>query len=169
VCAEETCWLQLRRLRYFSRLLAAGYRQALDPDPFPDTLRLERLALGIDVPELDTVPAWSVRREDGAVSVPFIEYLLAQVCGCLEALCPPGSEERGHPDFARGRRLLEPIRSTVSPGDSPPAAGLPRLGEVFVPPAVLERLCGWHGLLDLILRRCESAIHHPVAAEAPLA
>lgn len=158
----------MRRLRYFAGLLALGYRYALDPDPFPETLRIERLALGIDLPELDTVSTWSVRRDDGAVSVPFVEYLLAQVCECLDTLCPPGSAECDHPDFARARRLLEPIRRDIDPGGARPAPDLPRLGDVFVPPEVLERLCGWHGLLELIVRRCESTIHRQVAAGAPL-
>src|SRR2546428_4144244 len=75
--------LQVRRLRYFMDLLETGYRHALLPDPLPLSLRAERVALGIDVPELDTVPLWSVKRSDGAVAIPFVEFIVTQICRSL--------------------------------------------------------------------------------------
>src|SRR3989441_7793524 len=63
--AHSPLELHVRRLRYFMDLLETGYRHALQPDPLPLSLRAERIALGIDVPELDTVPLWSVKRADG--------------------------------------------------------------------------------------------------------
>ncbi|HEU4402098.1 MAG TPA: hypothetical protein VFT43_08330, partial [Candidatus Polarisedimenticolia bacterium] len=79
--------IHLRRLYYYLELLAAGYRHALKPEPLVRSLRAERIALGIDLPELDTVPLWSVRRQDGSMSIPFIEFILGQIGDSLESFC----------------------------------------------------------------------------------
>jgi hypothetical protein len=151
--------LHVDRLRYFRDLLVAGFRHALSPDPQSRTLRSERIALGVDLPELDTVPLWSVRRDDGTVSIPFIEYLLAQVCSTLEALgadsetTPPDAAE----DLRAARLTLQSILERAAP-DRPAAASLPRLSDVFISQSLLERLCGHQGLLDLTVRRCEAML-----------
>jgi len=69
---------ELDRMRYFRNLLEMGYRHALLPDEDPDTLRSQRVALGIPLPELDLVPVWSCRTPDGTFSIPFIDFLLGQ-------------------------------------------------------------------------------------------
>ena len=144
-----------RRLRYFIDLMVAGYQHALNPDPLIPSLRSERIALGIDLPELDTVPLWSARRSDGAVSIPFIEFILGQVDQSL-------SEIGGDPEsvnaieirnLQRARRAIARVLKEVSPkGDPPPA--YPRLRDLYVPAPILEELCGPEGLGEQVLRRC---------------
>ena len=158
--------LHIDRLRYFRDLVVAGFRHALSPDPQSRTLRSERIALGIDLPELDTVPLWSVRRDDGTVSIPFIEYLLSQICSTLDALgtdrdmTPPDAAE----DLRSARRTLQSILERAAP-DREPAVGLPRLSDVFISQTQLERLCGQDGLLDLTLRRCEAILEPRLAVQ----
>jgi len=65
----------------------SGARQALRPHVEPRSLRAERIALGIDLPELDAAPLWSTRRADGKISIPFVEYLLGQIWVSLESFC----------------------------------------------------------------------------------
>jgi hypothetical protein len=159
--------LQMDRLRYFRDLLVSGLRHALSPDPQSRTLRSERIALGIDLPELDTVPLWSARRDDGTVSIPFIEYLLSQICSTLEAL---GAEPRAIPpdaaeELRAARWALESILRQAGP-DRGPAACLPRLSDVFISQTLLEQLCGREGLLDLTVRRCESIFGSAHALQA---
>lgn len=151
--------LTLRRLRFFIDLLSEGYRQALRPDPQLPVLRSERIALGIDLPELDTVPLWSARRADGTVSVPFTEYILGQIWAILDAVAADANP--GSP------RALETLRETrlalarameragLSPG---PQSSLPRLRDFFVPEAVLEEICGPAGLLQETLRQAEALL-----------
>lgn len=150
---------EARRLRYFRDLLAAGYRHALAPDPQSRSLRAERIALGIDLPELDTVPLWSARRSDGLVSIPFIEFILAQICAILDAFCaePQLTEHETGEDLAAVRRALGAILERASPGSAAPPA-LPRLGDIYVSQALLENLCAPDGLLDQIVRRCERCL-----------
>lgn len=157
--------LGVRRLRYFRDLLAAGYRHALSPNPLSRSLRAERIALGIDVPELDAVPLWSVRRSDGKVSISFIEFILGQICGALDSLC---GEARVTPhevaeDLASTRRLLASLVAETRPAGEQ-ATPLPRLRDIYVPGALLENLCGTGGLLDRTVQICERL----VAEESPL-
>jgi len=144
-----------RRLRYFIDLMVAGYHHALNPEPLIPSLRSERIALGIDLPELDTVPLWSARRSDGAVSIPFIEFILGQVDQSLDEIgCDQESvnaiEIR---NLQRARRAIARVLKEVSPkGDPPPA--YPRLRDLYVPAPILEELCGPEGLGAEVLRRC---------------
>jgi hypothetical protein len=68
--------LALRRLRYFHDLLTSAFTASQSADLTSGTLRTERIALAIDRPELDAVALWTARRDDGAVAIPFVEYLL---------------------------------------------------------------------------------------------
>jgi hypothetical protein len=151
--------LHVRRLHYFMDLLETGYRHALQPDPLPRSLRAERIALGIDVPELDTVPLWSVKRADGAVAIPFVEFIVTQICRTLEAIADDaglsGSATGEELVLARGtlRRLLE----QASPG-SATAPDLPRLGDIFLTRDLLEEICGPGGLLRTIAGQCEALL-----------
>src|SRR5574341_2325250 len=80
-----TAMIHLRRLRYYRNLLTEAFESTVWPDRPAGTLRQERLALGIDRPELDVVALWSVRCGDGTVAIPFIEYILARAAEAASA------------------------------------------------------------------------------------
>ena len=152
--------LHVRRLRYFMDLLETGYRHALLPDPLPLSLRAERIALGINVPELDTVPLWSVKRSDGAVAIPFVEFIVTQICTTLEAT----ADEAGLSGSAAGEELvlargtLRRVLEHASPGSATAAPDLPRLGDIFLSRDLLEQVCGPRGLLGAIAGQCEALL-----------
>jgi hypothetical protein len=151
--------LVFRRLRFYRDLLLAGYRCALRPDPTPRSLRAERIALGIDHPELDAVPLWSVRRGDGAVAVPFVEFILGEMQRALDAICD-ALDTQSAPRSAKLKELgadLRRVLETIGTEGGGPA--LPRLSELFLTGDTLERLCGSPGgLLEQIVRACDSAL-----------
>jgi len=152
--------LHVRRLRYFIDILESGYRYALLPDPLPLSQRAERIALGIDLPELDTVPLWSVTRADGAVAIPFIEFIVTQISRTLEAV----ADEAGLSGSAAGEELvlargsLRRILEQGSPGSATSAPDLPRLGDIFLPRDLLDAVCGPEGLLRTIAGQCETLL-----------
>ncbi len=149
--------LHSRRLRYFLDLLEEGYHQALRPDPLSRSMRVERIALGIDLPELDTVPLWSVRREDGAVSIPFIEFILWQAGETLHALCGAAEEEAaaGAQELRESHRALTEALDGIRPtGQGSPS--IPRHRDIFVAESTLRDLCGPSGLLGRIARQCDA-------------
>lgn len=156
--AHSPLELDVRRLHYFIDLLEAGFRQALQPDPLPHSLRGERIALGIDVPELDTVPLWSIRRTDGAVAIPFVEYIVAEICRILVRIGDESSLSGAAGEdltLARGRleRLLD---QTI--GGAAAGRDLPRLGDVFLPTGLLDEVCGRNGLLASVAGECEALL-----------
>jgi hypothetical protein len=146
----------LRRLHYFLDLLLAGYRSALHPDLLSRSLRGERIALGIDLPELDTVPLWAARRGDGAVAIPFIEFLLARIGEELRAIL--GRPERATSESNRRIESLtvriDRIRDLVD-GRSRERSDLPRLSDVYLPEGVARELCGPSGIIAMIARECD--------------
>src|SRR5438093_9903060 len=158
--AHSALELHVRRLHYFMDLLETGYRHALQPDPLPPSLRAKRIALGIDVPELDTVPLWSVKRPDGAVAIPFVEFIVTQICRTLEAT----ADEAGLSGSAAGEELilargtLRRVLAQASPGSATAAPDLPRLGDLFLSRDLLEEICGPSGLLPAIAGRCEALL-----------
>jgi len=158
--AHSPLELHVHRLHYFMELLETGYRHALLPDPLPRSLRAERIALGIDVPELDTVPLWSVKRGDGSVAIPFVEFIVTQICRTLEAIADQaglsGTAEGEELVLARGtlRRVLE----QGSPGSATAAPDLPRLGDIFLSRDLLEEICGPKRLLETIAGQCEALL-----------
>lgn len=151
--------LQLHRMRYFRDLLAAGFRHALAPDPQSRSLRSERIALGIDLPELDTVPLWSVRRDDGTISIPFIEFLLGQIGCTLDWFCaePALTSHETAEELAAARRAITSVIDQAGP-EGEPVSDLPRLGDVYMSEGVLESLCGRHGFLNPVVDRCEALL-----------
>jgi hypothetical protein len=158
--AHSPVELRLRHLRYFTDLLEAGYRQALRPDPLPKTLRADRIALGIDVPELDAVPLWSTTRADGAMAIPFVEFIMAQICGALKGIVDdagPASGAIGE-ELMLARGTLRRVLEIASPGIAAIAPGLPRLGDIFLPRGVIDEICGPGGLLSEIVRQCEALL-----------
>jgi len=152
--------LHVRRLRYFMDLLESGYRYALLSDPLPFSQRPERIALGIDLPELDTVPLWSVKRADGAVAIPFVEFIVRQICRTLEAI----ADEAGLTGSAAGEELilargtLRRVLDQGSPGSATAAPDLPRLGDLFLSRDLLEEVCCPEGLLGAIAAQCEALL-----------
>lgn len=157
--------LLVRRLRYYTGLLQAGYRHALRPDPLPRSLRAERIALGIDLPELDTVPLWSARRDDGSVAVPFIEYLLARIAETLEALARSAEDDpRAGEAFDAARRELLAAQERIDPASGPRSA-LPRLRDLYVQEEFMKGLCGPGGILERQRELCEALL----LAQAPAA
>src|SRR5256712_1138171 len=152
--------LQVRRLLYFMDLLETGYRHALLPDPLPLSLRAERVALGIDVPELDTVPLWSVKRSDGAVAIPFVEFIVTQICRALEATADEAglSGSAAGEDLVLARGTLRRILEQGSPGSATALPDLPRLGDIFLPRDLLDAVCGPEGLLRTIAGQCETLL-----------
>ncbi len=155
----------LSRMRYFHDLLEQGYRHALQPGEDPDTLRTRRVALGISLPELDLVPLWSRRAQDGTFSIPFIDFLLDQFLESLERF------RRSLREAPRARAMLRenPTSSGTNQwaraGHAAPTS-LPILEDRFLSEAMLARLCGPRGVLDRILRRCEDTISEGGSASA---
>jgi hypothetical protein len=156
--------VNLRRLRYFIDLFETGFRHALRPDPQASCLRAERIALGIDLPELDAVPLWSACRCDGTVSIPFIEFIANEIDKSIEGFAgdmksgdPAGAEDLR----ARGRALrLMLERAGLRVKEAPV---LPRLGDVFLSQDALGEVCGPRGVLQLVVRQCEEALITEVA------
>lgn len=151
----------LRSLRYYRELLAIGYHCALHPDPFPRTLRGERIALGIDLAELDTIPLWSNRRPDGAVAIPMAVFILERFGRCVDQFCAeldlddPG-ELQGLLDARRD--LREELAAILPRQEQEKDANLALLADIYIPNDRLQRLCGENGLLERILTGCEALL-----------
>ncbi|HYV18003.1 MAG TPA: hypothetical protein VFC25_03105 [Verrucomicrobiae bacterium] len=144
--------IALRRLQFYRDLLRLGFEGTIWPDRASRTLRSERLALGIDLPELDLVSLWAVRCGDGRVSIPFIEYLLAQTRETAIRFLP--ADETG----AIGVRLarLDEAIATAVPGATAPGE-FPRLGDVFLSEFDAVSVCGLGGVVDQLHHACEEA------------
>ena len=158
--AHSPLELHVHRLHYFIDLLKTGYRHALLPDPLPRSLRAERIALGIDVPELDTVPLWSMKRGDGAVAIPFVEFIVTQICRTLEVIADTAGLS-GRPageDLILARATLRRVLDGASPGSATAAPDLPRLGDTFLSRDTLEEICGVRGLLSKVAGQCEALL-----------
>jgi len=151
--------MHLRNLRYFHELLSIGYHCAMHPDPFPRSLRGERIALGIDLAELDTIPLWSNRRSDGAVAIPMASFILERFCRCVdEFYAALDVEEFGEPESLRAaRQALRKELAAILPGREE-NAGAARMADTYIPDDRLQRLCGQDGLLERILAGCESLL-----------
>jgi hypothetical protein len=158
--------VNLRRLRYFIDLFETGFRHALRPDPQAGSLRAERIALGIDVPELDAVPLWSACHGDGTVSIPFIEFIANEIDRSIEAFAleMKGGDPGGAGGLrARGRALRLLLESAGLRAKEAPV--LPRLGDVFLSQDALDEVCGPRGMLRLIVRQCEETLLTEVAGQ----
>ena len=148
--STATKLVNLRRIRYYRDLLTEAYESTVSPDRPAGTHRLERLALGIDWPELDAVALWSVRCGDGTVAIPFIEYILARAREAAVRLGPAS----GDAALARAIDELDEALAAIAPAGVPPTS-LPRLEEVYAPEAAIAQLCGKGGVLDRIVACCE--------------
>jgi hypothetical protein len=145
--------LALRRLHFYRDLLRLGFEGTIWPDRSSRTLRTERLALGIDHPELDLVAVWAVRCGDGRVSIPFIEHLLLRAHETAKHFLPL-DEKRG---IASQMDLIDEALRAIAP-EGLPSDGLPRLGEVFVDETEAVRLCGAGGVVDRLVGQCEDRL-----------
>jgi len=158
--AHSPLELHVHRLHYFMDLLKTGYRHALLPDPLPRSLRAERIALCIDVPELDTVPLWSMKRADGAVAIPFVEFIVTQICRTLEVIADAAGLS-GRPageELLLARATLRRVLDEASLGSATAAPDLPRLGDIFLSRESLEEICGVKGLLGKVAGQCEALL-----------
>lgn len=151
--------MHLRNLRYYRELLGIGYHCALHPDPFPRSLRGERIALGIDLAELDTIPLWSNRRPDGAVAIPMAGFILERFGRCVDEFCAAlDVEEREElQGLLDARRALRDELAAILPRKDKDA-NLALLADVYIPDERLQRLCGQDGLLERILAGCEALL-----------
>jgi len=149
--------LALRRLRYFQALLSDGFTASQSADLPSGTLRSERIALAIDRPELDAVALWTTRRDDGAIAIPFVEYLLGQFIGSLELFLADLSDPGAAAEVATLSTALDlALKEANRRGDQ--ALAVPQLGDSFLPGPLLERICGREGLLDRTVQRCEGLL-----------
>ncbi len=152
--AEEELALELRRLRYFRDLLCTAWRHARGGSDPHMTLRTERLALAIGLPELDAVVLWSHRAADGTIALPFVEYLVSQLR--LAAATLAGRDEalrrRAGRPLRQLLRLLAERRDLDAGHDA-----LPRLRDVFLPEEWLDRICAAGGLADQLVLACAPA------------
>lgn len=149
--------LALRRLRYFHDLLTFAFTASQSADLPSGTLRSERIALAIDRPELDAVALWTTRRDDGAVAIPFVEYLLGQFIGALESFLADLGEPGAAAEVGSLSAALEiALKEANRRGEQ--ALNVPQLGDSFLPGPLLERLCGREGLLDRTVRRCQDLL-----------
>lgn len=143
--------VHLRQLRYFRDLLALGFESTIWPDRSARTLRSERLALGIDLPELDAVAIWSVRCGDGTLEIPFADFILArarEAAAWFEPWDQDGALRRGL------GRLQQALAAIAPPGR--PVAALPRLEEVRLAESTVADLFGADGTLDRLVEACET-------------
>jgi len=151
--------LMLPRMRYYVDLLVAGYRQAIHPEPLPRCLRAERIALGIDLPELDAGPLWASRAADGAVSIPFADFVLGRIHHILGRYLdslPTGDREAAL-DLWEGWGEYRRILAGLGIEEAGPER-LPRLEDCSLSESTIDQLCGPEGLLFRILRDCERAL-----------
>ncbi|HEU4402575.1 MAG TPA: hypothetical protein VFT43_10770, partial [Candidatus Polarisedimenticolia bacterium] len=147
----------LRRLSYFRDLLVEGFRSARDLDLFSNSLRGERLALGIDLPELDAVGLWSARAGDGSLSIPFIEYILGQIVTVIDTFCADLDDRRANGELLAERQALDEALHEANRG-GPTALALPHLGDNFLPEPFLARLCVAGGLIDRTVEACRGLL-----------
>jgi hypothetical protein len=147
----------LRRLRYFHDLLTLAFTASQSADRPSGTLRTERIALAIDRPELDAVALWAARRDDGAVAIPFVEYLLGQFIGALDSFLADLADPDAAAEVASLSTALEiALKEANRRGEQ--ALVLPQLGDSFLPAPFLERLCGREGLLERTVQRCQELL-----------
>lgn len=151
--------MSLRNLRYYRELLDIGYHCALHPDPFPRSLRGERIALGIDLAELDTIPLWSNKRPDGAVAIPMAGFILERFGRCVDEFCAAlDLDDREELQGLRdARQALRDELAAILPRKAKDA-NLALLADIYIAEDRLRRLCGRNGLLEQILAGCEALL-----------
>ena len=157
-----TAMVTLRHLHFYRDLLRLGFEGTIWPDRGSRTLRSERLALGIDLPELDLVAAWAARCGDGRVAIPFIEYLLARVRETAMRFLPLDEKRSIASQVALLDEALAAITrdaAGAAAGCTPAEAdGLPRLREVLLDETDAVRLCGVGGVVDRLVTGCEERL-----------
>jgi hypothetical protein len=154
----------LRRLHFYRDLLSLGFEATVWPDRASRTLRAERRALGIDLPELDLVALWATRCGGGRVSIPFIEYLLARSRETAARFLAVDEDRAIACLIGRLDAVIAGIDADAPPSRAGMATkevkppDLPRLGEVFILETEAVALCGQGGLVDRLLQVCEERL-----------
>lgn len=143
--------IDLAPLRYLRDLLRLGVKHALDPRLSVDTLRTQRLAAGIELPELDTVPVWACSEASGRVGIPFLDLVLDEVLARAESVfdtCAHLTRERGAQARVTAREIAAlRARLAARDGIDPSAVGPIR----FLPIEDVERVCGRAGSVARLL------------------
>lgn len=98
------------RIKYYLSLLQMGMTRADHPEQPASSLRRERLACGIDQPELDDVVG-STRKEGGAYRIPGCAKILGSVTQDLRVMAEPtcgagSSSQKGSATFIRRLETL---------------------------------------------------------------
>lgn len=127
------------RIGFFRDLLARALAHARGDRDGAETLRRERLELGIDRPELDTVPLWASRRWDGRVEIPWLGSVASELSLALDALRPEAGSEAA--------RRVEQVRSVLRSWEGAAADARDGVDVVAVPERLLVELSGPQGLL----------------------
>jgi hypothetical protein len=131
--------IDLSGLRYLRDLLGFGMKHALDPRLSIDTLRSQRLAAGIDLPELDVVPVWACQEPGGLVGLPFLELVLDEP---VFDTCAHLTHEKGAQARATAREILW-LRSELRARAE--SSAIPVGPVQFLPLEDVERVCGRAG------------------------
>ncbi len=148
---------EIRRLKYFLGLLDLGFSNAAATHHGAECPRGERIALGIDHPELDAVPFWSSRRDDGGIAIPFIEFILSEIRMSLDRLGAENCGDRSGTFLDTGRRIVDGLLERIGDG-SGAAWKNPRPGDRYLPEGLLRPLCGPGSLLLPIVEHCEESV-----------
>lgn len=143
--------IDLAPMRYLRDLLRLGVKHAIDPRPTADTLRAQRLAAGVELPELDTVPVWACSEANGRVGIPFLDLVLDEVLARAEIVfdtCAHLTRERGAQARVAAREIAA-LRARLASreGTDPSPVGPIR----FVPLEDVERVCGRAGSVARLL------------------
>lgn len=143
--------IDLAPMRYLRDLLRLGVKHAIDPRLTVDTLRTQRLAAGVDLPELDTVPIWACCEATGRVGIPFLDLVLDEVLSRAEVVfdtCAHLTRERGAQARLTAREIAVLRARLVSrEGTDPSPVGPIR----FLPVEDVERVCGRAGSVARLL------------------
>lgn len=151
---------ELRRMAYFRDLFLQGFESTIWQDRAVPSLRDERLALGIELPELDTVALWSTRCGGDLVSIPFTEFILGRIRESAARFAPVDHDG----EIGDGIDQLDAILAWITPAGGD-VTSLPRLGDVYLPESEAARLSAPGGLLDRVLDSCRAgALRLPHAA-----
>lgn len=152
---EEVLAIDLSPLRYLRDLLALGVKRARDPRLPMETLRTQRIAAGIDLAELDTVPLWATQRVDGSIALPFLELVLdevltradrvLQICAHLTHGSGASARITALEIAALRRQLVESARIDPESAHSFP----------YLPLKEVDRVCAHGGAVNRLVEECQ--------------
>ncbi|MFN7955945.1 MAG: hypothetical protein U0610_29800 [bacterium] len=149
--ARSLLAIDMAPFRYLRRLLITARSRALDGRRPVEILRGERIAAGIDHPELDVSTVWACRGSDENVGIPFLELILDELlsrAAAAQEACAAAAPRRAqavHGVVVEIAGLREELARRVAGGG--------RRAEplTFVDASVLEGICGPAGTLALLV------------------